>query len=267
MSVVPTQVMAERAALDTEQLFAAITGVEKRLAPGQPAHPTGARHGEPTPASEAGHRSVEWWEASKHWSYSHALEPTTWGSELPQSSQNLSRTNPLSRSGYLYNVSPGALFPEEHAVSSARLSERYVAPCGGLALRLIARHRPAYRAARMARNRAGVQPFSLRLPKTGSAPAEAVKFRLAGISPTRHRLEEDPVMKTIFTAASLALLMALPVAAQDAATPSGHRALRSSRSVEKQTAVSFSGDVSAKELLDAASSMPQTRSWVTSTTS
>jgi hypothetical protein len=53
---------------------------------------------------------------------------------------------PPKRFGYLYNVlynvPLGALFPEEHAVSSARLSERYVAMCGGLALRLIAPHAP-----------------------------------------------------------------------------------------------------------------------------
>ena len=42
VSVVPTQVVAERAALDTEQLFAAISCVEKRLAAGQPAHAAGA---------------------------------------------------------------------------------------------------------------------------------------------------------------------------------------------------------------------------------
>jgi hypothetical protein len=51
---------------------------------------------------------------------------------------------PPKRFGYFYNVPPGALFPEEHAVSSARLSERYVAMCGGLALRLIAPHAPMY---------------------------------------------------------------------------------------------------------------------------
>lgn len=57
-------------------------------------------------------------------------------------------------------------------------------------------------------------------------------------------------MKTLFTAASLAVLMAIPVAAQDAAAPSGQSA-PAIESVETQTAVSFSGDVSAKELLDA----------------
>jgi hypothetical protein len=153
--------------------------------------------------------------------------------------------------GYLYNVSPGALFPEEHAVSSARLSERYVAPCGGLALRLIARH-ACISGSADGGNRAAVQPFSLRLPKTGGAPAEAVKFRRAG-GILRHdtAYEGDPVMKTIFTAASLGLLMALPVAAQEATAPSGHSA-PVIESVERQTAVSFSGEVSAKELLDAA---------------
>jgi hypothetical protein len=40
---------------------------------------------------------------------------------------------PPKRFGYLYNVSPGALFPGEHAVSSATPSERYVRVCDGLA--------------------------------------------------------------------------------------------------------------------------------------
>ena len=76
-------------------------------------------------------------------------------------------------SGYLYNVSPGALFPEEHAVSSARLSERYVAMCGGLALRLIARHWPAYRAARMA----GTCPLCNRSPCSCQNPAAHPRSR------------------------------------------------------------------------------------------
>jgi sporulation protein YlmC with PRC-barrel domain len=58
-------------------------------------------------------------------------------------------------------------------------------------------------------------------------------------------------MKTLFTAASLAVLMAIPVAAQDVAAPNGKSA-PAIQSVETQTAVSFPGDVSAKELLDAA---------------
>jgi len=59
---------------------------------------------------------------------------------------------PPKRFGYFYNVSPGALFPEEHAVSSARLSERYVAMCVGLALRLIVRLEPG-RCATVAQDR------------------------------------------------------------------------------------------------------------------
>ena len=42
LPVIKTQVVAKRAALDAEQLTAAITGVEKRFAPRQPAHAAGA---------------------------------------------------------------------------------------------------------------------------------------------------------------------------------------------------------------------------------
>jgi hypothetical protein len=40
---------------------------------------------------------------------------------------------PPRRFGYLYNVSLGALFPAEHAVSSATPTERYVRACDCLA--------------------------------------------------------------------------------------------------------------------------------------
>jgi sporulation protein YlmC with PRC-barrel domain len=62
--------------------------------------------------------------------------------------------------------------------------------------------------------------------------------------------EDAPVMK-LFTAASLAVLMAIPAVAQDTATPGGKvQNAPVIEVVEKQKALSFSGDVSAKELLD-----------------
>jgi sporulation protein YlmC with PRC-barrel domain len=56
-------------------------------------------------------------------------------------------------------------------------------------------------------------------------------------------------MKQLFTAVSLAVLIAIPAVAQDAAAPGAQRA-PAIEAVEKQKAVSFSGDVSAKALLD-----------------
>jgi sporulation protein YlmC with PRC-barrel domain len=57
-------------------------------------------------------------------------------------------------------------------------------------------------------------------------------------------------MKLLCTAAFLAILLVIPAAAQDTAPPAqGGPAIEV---VEKRTAVPFSGDVSAKELLDAA---------------
>ncbi len=55
----------------------------------------------------------------------------------------------------------------------------------------------------------------------------------------------------LFTAASLAVLMAIPAGAQDTATPGGKvQNAPVIEVVEKQKAISLSGDVSAKELLD-----------------
>ncbi|MEO8420434.1 MAG: PRC-barrel domain-containing protein [Hyphomicrobium sp.] len=58
-------------------------------------------------------------------------------------------------------------------------------------------------------------------------------------------------MKTLITAAWIVALAASPAAAQTAAAPAPQSA-PTIETVEKRTAVSFSGDVSAKELLDAA---------------
>jgi hypothetical protein len=58
-------------------------------------------------------------------------------------------------------------------------------------------------------------------------------------------------MKKVFTAASFAVLMAIPASAQDAAAPAAQSA-PAIEVVETRTAVSFSGDISTKELLDAA---------------
>jgi sporulation protein YlmC with PRC-barrel domain len=58
-------------------------------------------------------------------------------------------------------------------------------------------------------------------------------------------------MKQLFTAASLAVLMAIPAVAQDAAAPEGQaQSAPVMEVVERQKAISFSGDVSAKGLLD-----------------
>jgi sporulation protein YlmC with PRC-barrel domain len=74
----------------------------------------------------------------------------------------------------------------------------------------------------------------------------------AGGRPFSTTVEEGYfAMKSFCTAAFLAILMAVPVAAQDAAAPAAQGA-PAIEVVEKRTAVPFSGDVSAKELLDAA---------------
>jgi sporulation protein YlmC with PRC-barrel domain len=63
--------------------------------------------------------------------------------------------------------------------------------------------------------------------------------------------EDAPAMKQLFTAASLAVLMAVPAVAQDTAAPEGQaQSAPVIEIVERQKAISFSGDVSAKELLD-----------------
>ena len=143
---------------------------------------------------------------------------------------------PSKRIGYLYNVEPSGLFPKEQAHSSKAAGRLGVTCVPSICLTQSCA-RPV---AKNCGNRAGEAPLFCHHAAREAAsrrPAAAPRIQTPG----------GTKMKMLVTAASLAGLMTVPAMAQDAVQHAQEAPVV--EAVEKKSAATFSGDVSAKELL------------------